>query len=765
MYACSWNVRGLNDPLKIKEVKSFLVGNKLNIVALNETRVKLANKDRIRKKFGGSWQWGDNYSHSSKGRIWLAWKHALIQVKILFTTEQVIHALITDKNSQYKMLFTAVYGLHNIEDRKPLWTTLKNITHNMEWIIMGDFNSVLECDDRLNGNPVTNAETEDFRNMLDNTDLMVVKGIGGTYTWSNKREGVDRIFNRIDRCLCNATWFTQHTHTVVEIKNQSVSDHHPLLIHLNQQHHQGGRPFRFFNHLIEHPHFHEIVLEAWRQKGAASSLDDIWLKLKDVSKALKKLQITHYANVELHRQEQHCIVSLKKWLHVEESIYKQKSRIQWLQEGDSNSKVFFAAMKERQARNSIDVLYTSTGEKLDKVADIQKELNQFYSNLMGTCAEEIPAIDLNIVKQGTSLNNSDRNYLSAPVTLIEIDKAIFSIDADKAPACCTVVYKIIAKIITHRLQSVIGEVVDTAQVGFIPKRNITDNILLATDLIKGYNRKGISPRCTIKVDLKKAYDSIEWTFLKSMMLELGFPQPFVSWVMACVTSVSYSIMLNGKPGKPFYAKKGLRQGDPMSPFLFAIGMEYLSRCLKHLKDNKKFHYHPKCGRFHITHMMFADDLLMFCRGDLTSIHEMFLAFRMFSQASGLEANLHKSNIYMGGVSEDVVAMVQSTTKIPIGELPFRYLGVPLSTKKLSYNTCKPLVEKIMARTQSWAAKLLSYAGRAQLVKSVLLSMQIFWCQIFMLPKKILKEIQGLCRSYLWAGTQNSRKALVSWEQA
>ncbi|XP_057247423.1 uncharacterized protein LOC130589842 [Beta vulgaris subsp. vulgaris] len=257
---------------------------------------------------------------------------------------------------------------------------------------MGDFNSMLECDDRLNGNPMTNAETEDFRNMLDTTDLMVVKGIGGTYTWSNKREGVDRIFSRIDRCLCNATWFAQHTHTVVEIKNQSVSDHHPLLIHLNQQHHQGGRPFRFFNHLIDHPHFHAIVLEDWRQKGAASSLDDIWLKLKDVSKALKKLQITHYANVsekigecrdqldriqtqissdhfnaELHRQEQHCIVSLKKWLHVEESIYKQKSRIQWLQEGDSNSKVFFAAMKERQARNSIDVLYTSTGRSLIKL--------------------------------------------------------------------------------------------------------------------------------------------------------------------------------------------------------------------------------------------------------------------------------------------------------------------------------------------------------------------------------------------------------------
>ena len=138
---------------------------------------------------------------------------------------------------------------------------------------------------------------------------------------------------------------------------------------------------------------------------------------EDVSMVLKHLQVTQFANVsekigeyrekleliqtqicndhfntELHRQEQHCIVSLKKWLNIEESIYKQKSRIQWLQAGDSNSKVFFAAMKERQVRNTIDVLYLSTGAKLDQAANIQKELNQFYSNLMGRCVDKLHGI-------------------------------------------------------------------------------------------------------------------------------------------------------------------------------------------------------------------------------------------------------------------------------------------------------------------------------------------------------------------------------------
>ncbi|XP_019103270.1 uncharacterized protein LOC109133844 [Beta vulgaris subsp. vulgaris] len=302
MYACSWNVRGLNDHLKIKEVKSFIAFNKFNIFALTETRAKLANKDKVQKKFGNSWQWGDNYSHNPKGRIWLAWKPTMIHVDIMFTSDQVIHSLITDKNTQYKMYFTAVYGSHSIENKKPLWKTIHFMaTHiNLEWIIMGDFNSVLESDDRINGVPISTFETQDFRYLRDHTDLLVVKGIGGSYTWSNKREGMDIIFSRIDRCL------------------------------------------------------------SWRQKRVAQNLADIWFKLKDVSKVLKHLQVTQFANAGAA-----CIESLKKWLNIEESIYKQKSRIQWLQAGDSNNKVFFTAMKERQAWNSIDVLYSRTGAKLD----------------------------------------------------------------------------------------------------------------------------------------------------------------------------------------------------------------------------------------------------------------------------------------------------------------------------------------------------------------------------------------------------------------
>lgn len=110
-----------------------------------------------------------------------------------------------------------------METIRPLWSSLYHLSNvvNKEWVIMGDFNSVLESDDKLNGLPISNAKTQDFGNLLDTTDLIKVRGIEAFYTWSNKRQGDDRIFSKIDRCICNAEWYAQHANITFGIKNQS----------------------------------------------------------------------------------------------------------------------------------------------------------------------------------------------------------------------------------------------------------------------------------------------------------------------------------------------------------------------------------------------------------------------------------------------------------------------------------------------------------------------------------------------------------------
>lgn len=299
---------------------------------------------------------------------------------------------------------------------------------------------------------------------------------------------------------------------------------------------------------------------------------------------------------------------------------------------------------------------------------------------------------------------------------------------------------------------------------FVPGRAINDNIILSHELVKGYSRKGISTRCMVNVDMKKAYDSLEWNFLEQILYKLKFPAIMIKWIMQCVTTVSYSVQVNGKATKPFQAKRRVRQGDPLSPFLFVLSMDYLTRTSKSLQNNSEFHYHPKCKKQRIIQLSFVDDLLMFCRGDVKFVTCLYKCFMVFSEASGLVANVDKSNVYFGGVKQGIQDQILQELQFVKGELPFKYMGVPLSTKRVSIVHCKPLIDKMLSRVTSWNTKFLCYAGRTQLVKYVLLAIQIFWAQIFALPKKIIQTVESICRRFMWTGNVNIKKALIAWEK-
>lgn len=161
------------------------------------------------------------------------------------------------------------------------------------------------------------------------------------------------------------------------------------------------------------------------------------------------------------------------------------------------------------------------------------------------------------------------------------------------------------------------------------------------------------------------------------MNEIGLPVQFLNWVMLGVKTISYIYMVNGKLSDILIAKRGVRQGDPISSFLVVLVMEYLNRVLKKLQGYPDFNYHPRCENLNILNLSFADDLLLFNRGDLGSFQLMMNHFDEFSNATNLVADLAKCKVFFGGVNGETQEEILRRTCMDRGILPIRYLGVPV----------------------------------------------------------------------------------------
>ncbi|XP_020272568.1 uncharacterized protein LOC109847747 [Asparagus officinalis] len=230
----------------------------------------------------------------------------------------------------------------------------------------------------------------------------------------------------------------------------------------------------------------------------------------------------------------------------------------------------------------------------------------------------------------------------------------------------------------------------------------------------------------ISIDIKKAFDTINWDFTNEMLNGLGFPVKMINRIMACISSPKFSISLNDSLHGYFKGQRGLRQCDPLSPYLFILEMKYLSRNLDMLKEDRSFRYHPRCCELKITHLIFADNFLLFSNEDLHSVRRLFNCFKDFSVVAGLEANPEKCKIFYGGVDEVFKSTVNNYLCFSVGALPIKYLGVPM--------IC-----------------------RLQIIKSVILGIQIYWTSNYLLSVKVLQKIDEMCRNFLWGKSEQILK--------
>ncbi|RZB60490.1 LINE-1 retrotransposable element ORF2 protein [Glycine soja] len=290
-----------------------------------------------------------------------------------------------------------------------------------------------------------------------------------------------------------------------------------------------------------------------------------------------------------------------------------------------------------------------------------------------------------------------------------------------------------------------------------------DNIFLVQEILRKYARKRSSLRCLLKIDLHKAYDSISWEFLDWMLKSIGFPAQFCTWIMECVSSTSFSVAVNGSIYGHFKGQRGLRQGDLLSPYLFVLCLEYFSRDMSSLKEDANFKFHPNCASIQLSHLAFADDIMLLSRGDIPSVSTMFAKLQHFCRVSGLSINSNKSAIYSTGIRPHELSHIQQLTGFSLGDFPFRYLGVPLLSSRLNVCHYAPLLSKITSLIQGWSKKSLSYAGKLELIKAVIQGIVNFWMEIFPLPQSVLDRINASFRNFLWGKADiGKHKPLVAW---
>lgn len=212
---------------------------------------------------------------------------------------------------------------------------------------------------------------------------------------------------------------------------------------------------------------------------------------------------------------------------------------------------------------------------------------------------------------------------------------------------CNVAYKIIAKVLANRLKVVLPDIISRQQSAFVPGRLISDNIIVAYEALHTMNTwmRGKKGYMAINVDMSKTYDMMEWEFLEEIMRKLGFDELWILRVMACVTTVTYSVLINGSPTGRIFPTRGIRQGDPLSPYLFLLCAECLSSFLSSAANQGLITGVPIArSGYMLSYLFFADDSLLFCLANFYEWVQVFKLLQVYEVASGQKLNVAKTSI-------------------------------------------------------------------------------------------------------------------------
>ncbi|XP_019425135.1 PREDICTED: uncharacterized protein LOC109334017 [Lupinus angustifolius] len=639
--------------------------------------------------------------------------------QVIATSNQLIAVSVTMEAKLVHLC--AVYAHSHYIQRRALWKDIISLMrqHVGAWNCIGDFNVVrgaYEC--RGSRLPCSNISKE-FISFSEEGNLVHLETRGAEFTWSNKRRGSALTEKRLDRSMCNDDWLSTWNSVSCCTLPKISSDHHPLLLTCCLSISKRTSSFRFLKMWMNHPDCSRVIEEAWNDSIVGCPMFIVSEKLKRLKAKLKSWNWNVFGNI--HQNVQNSMTNVE---NIQACINSY---------GPSDD------LLDQEGNAQLNLL-----KALNMENDFWKEKSRINWHMNGWL---LPNMNSNSVILIPKSPNADKIEDFRPIALANFQ------------------FKIITKVLADRLSLIASRIISPQQKGFIRDRNIADCICTASEAINLLDHKCFGGNLAIKIDVRKAFDTMDWNFLLQTLHAFGFHDQFIQWINIILQSARLSINVNGQSVGFFKCSRGVRQGDPLSPLLFCFAEDVLSRGISMLViSNKLSSISGPNGLTTPSHVLYADDILIFCKGTKRELLQLRNLLDDYAQASGQFINPNKCKFYSNATPRKS-ARLSSYLGFNAGSLPFTYLGVPLFKGKPRKIFLLPIADRILNKLAKWKGHSLSIMGRVELIKSVILSMLVFSFHVYSWPYQLIKKLDSCIRNFIWSGDINTRKMVtVSWSQ-
>ncbi|XP_019430885.1 PREDICTED: uncharacterized protein LOC109338180, partial [Lupinus angustifolius] len=637
-----------------------------------------------------------------------------------------------------------------------------------------DFNVVLGAHECKGSRLPCRGPSEEFKSFSNSANLIHLDTRGAPYTWSNRRSVSALTEKRLDMTLCNDDWLHSWNQVSCCTLPRIASDYHPILLYATTDSIAKKSPFRFHKMWLTHHDCKRVVMESWRQAAFGCPMLILSHKLNCLKNELKLWNLNVFGNIHqrvrmasekleiiqqsifasgpdqsLLEHEYSAQNELVEALIVEEEFWKEKSRLNWQINGDRNTSFF---------------------HKITKISPNDSSAN----GLIHSVISNLVSLDENLT-------------LTSTPSPMEIKLAVDAMNGDGAPrldgfgGCfyhafwdivgedvCNSVQQFFTqgKVIADRLALVTSRIISPNQREFIKDRSIFDCICLASEAINLLDHKVFGGNLAIKLDIKKAFDTMDLNFLLNTLHAFGFNDKFVNWISTILQSSKLSINVNGENVGFFSCKRGVRQGDPLSPLIFCIAEDVLSRGISKLVlDGKLSTINGFRNLKTCSHAFYADDILIFYKGIKREILALKHLLIDYGEALRQLTNPTKCRFYYGKINARKVASLTDSLGFSVGCIPFNYLGVPIFKVKPRKIHLQPIADKIMGKLATWKGHFLSIMGRVELVRSVIHSMLSYSFHIYAWAYQLIKFVDTSIRNFIWSGDTKIRKLVkVAWKK-